>query len=636
MKNLNKLASVCLLALLGVLTLTGCEGADLYKVGSPSWLNDAIDSIADSKKTTIVNVTPNPTELGTPDKSAAFWSAFTDDVKVEPGTSAQVKFINYGGGANYNNFVIVLRNATKDFEYGVLRADNFSWGTDYPYPGDDRNFFMELKIEEGRDWPSWLTSMSMAKCTATISNPGDGTASVQIIMTGSDGSTYSQEYNNIVGINKDDLYFAFTVDHSYIEFGDIDIVDSEPVSMTLNGISKKILLETVQTTELDEIFKNVKATVTFESGATKEVEVKDLIFKTIPDIASIGKKTLVAVYNKTLLDKGSETPIIASEEFEVVEKMYTCVGATDNTGDFASEHSEAIKVGKGETFITTFTNYSLGETVWQNFVVELFNQAKTQWYATLRADNYGWGDGYGACTHKTTQPADPADPAWQTWLKAMNGAKVTVYVTNNGDGTADVKAVMIGNDGKEYTQAYNGINTIDPENLYFHLTVDHSHIEFDNVVGAEDNSGEFGSARSAVYKIPSGATYVTRIKNHTLGETVWQNFVVELWNQSTNQYHATLRADNYGWGDGYAACTHETTQPADPADPAWQTWLKAMNDAYVTVYVTNNGDGTANVKAVMKGNDGKEYTQAYNGINTIDPENLYFHYTIDHCHLVFE
>ena len=88
-----------------------------------------------------------------------------------------------------------------------------------------------------------------------------------------------------------------------------------------------------------------------------------------------------------------------------------------------------------------------------------------------------WGDGYGACT-----PAggfgDDAD-AWAAWRVAMNGAKVTVKIVNNGDGTADVKAVMHGTDGKDYTQDYIGINTIDPDNLYFRFTVDSSYLVFE-------------------------------------------------------------------------------------------------------------------------------------------------------------
>ena len=95
-------------------------------------------------------------------------------------------------------------------------------------------------------------------------------------------------------------------------------------------------------------------------------------------------------------------------------------------------------------------------------------------YAILRADNYGWGDGYAAC-----MPATEPDRDWTAWLSAMDGAKVTAYVTNNGDGTADVKCVMMGNDGVTYTQEYIGINTIDPDNFCFHFTLEKAHLVFE-------------------------------------------------------------------------------------------------------------------------------------------------------------
>lgn len=58
----------------------------------------------------------------------------------------------------------------------------------------------------------------------------------------------------------------------------------------------------------------------------------------------------------------------------------------------------------------------------------------------------------------------------------MNGAKVTVYVTNCGNGTADVQAVMQGTTGTTSTQYYLGISTVDPADLNFALTVDSSHL----------------------------------------------------------------------------------------------------------------------------------------------------------------
>jgi hypothetical protein len=62
----------------------------------------------------------------------------------------------------------------------------------------------------------------------------------------------------------------------------------------------------------------------------------------------------------------------------------------------------------------------------------------------------------------------------------MNGAKVTVYVTNCGNGTADVQAVMEGTTNATSTQYYLGINKVNSNDLNFALTVDGCHLVFNN------------------------------------------------------------------------------------------------------------------------------------------------------------
>ena len=300
-------------------------------------------------------------------------------------------------------------------------------------------------------------------------NYGDGTADVKVTMLGSDGNTYTQEYTG-VSVDKDNLYFAFTVDNSHIEFGDVDVKDSEPVAMKLNGVAAKVKLGT----SFEDAFANVTATVTFADGVAKEVEGKDLQIQAVPDMNSVGKKTLVAVYNKTYLGENADTPIVGTAEFEIVDKMYKTVGATDNTGAFWSDHSEAIKVNPGETFVSYFTNYTAGGDNWNNFLVVLATADGTTEYSVLRADNFGWGTGYDASIRTTEEGRD-----WAEWIGAMDGAQVTAYVTNNGDGTADVKAIMVGNNGKTYEQNYKGINNVDPNNFYFHFTIEKAHLVFE-------------------------------------------------------------------------------------------------------------------------------------------------------------
>jgi hypothetical protein len=191
-----------------------------------------------------------------------------------------------------------------------------------------------------------------------------------------------------------------------------------------------------------------------------------------------------------------------------------------------------------------------------------------------------------------------------------------------------VKAVIEGNDGNTYKQEYNGINTVDPNDFYFRFTVDGCHLEFDEVVGEEDNSTAWWAAHSANWTVPVGKTYSVRFKHFTNGASNWNTVDVVLTRQDNTEY-AVLRSDNYGWGDSYAACTPSGGQSD------WAAWLKAMDEAICTVSVTNNGS-SADVKCVMKGSDGKTYKQDYIGISPIIGEDLYFRFTIDGSHLVFE
>ena len=212
----------------------------------------------------------------------------------------------------------------------------------------------------------------------------------------------------------------------------------------------------------------------------------------------------------------------------------------------------------------------------------------------------------------------------------MNGAHVTAYITNNGDGTADVKAVMTGTDGAVYTQQYTGINTVDADDFWFRFTVDGCHLVFDRELGNADCSTAWWGAHTTNVQVPASTVCTVNFTNYTSGASNWNNFVVVLCKDNNAEY-AVVRADNYGWGDGYAACTHNMEEGRD-----FGTWLAAMNGAKVTMQIANNGDGTADVKVVMHGTDGKDYTQDYIGINTIDPDNFWFRFTVDSSYLVFE
>ena len=639
MRHLNKITTAFCAAALGLLSLTSCEGGDLFGINSPDWLTSRADSIAAARAANqgsdvIEGLEEDVYTIGATDYTTGWWAVFSKYYQIPEGQKWVAQFnlnINPNASNTYKNFAMIIcndedRGAANYKEYGAIRYDNQPSGNSEWGDLIDRSL-VESTLTFDTDTDTGVDKLG-GKVTLTVDRSEGG-----LIVTMTNGTvtkTYTQK-SPLANLNADasntNIRCFLVPEGSFINFlgstiepigGFTSAEDKQPLSMELKGVPRKIL----QGTLLADALANVTATVHFETGVSKDVTAKDLTFQAIPDVETLGTKTLVAVYNKTYKGEGAAQPVIASASFEVVDKMFTCVGAADNSTPFWGAHSDNIKVNPGESFVMPFTNYTSGASNWNNFCVVLCNADGSTEYAVVRADNYGWGTGYDACVHEGTQGD------WAAWLKDMDGAKVDLIVTNNGNGTADIEAVMEGASGTVYTQVYKGINGVDPNNCYFNITVDNSHIEFTEVIGAEDNSTGFWGAHSDDLNVPVGRTVTQRFVNYTNGANNWNNFCVVLTREDDTEY-AVVRADNYGWGDSYGACTLSGGQ----AD--WGAWLKAMDGALVTVSVTNKG-GSADVKIVMIGTDGQIYTQDYIGIAPIDGDNLDMHMTVDGCHLVFE
>ena len=190
--------------------------------------------------------------------------------------------------------------------------------------------------------------------------------------------------------------------------------------------------------------------------------------------SSVSAKTGTQTVTITAGEEVTTTVEITVSESTVSEVRNTAnmVGAEDNSTGFHGASSDIFNVPVGKTKYIAFTNYSDLADNWNNFLVFLHKSITTDEYAFVRADNFGLGNGYAACVNGGTQGD------WSTWLSGMNGAKVTVYVTNCGNSTADIQAVMVGTKGTTSTQYYLGINTIDPNDLCFTLSVEKAHLVF--------------------------------------------------------------------------------------------------------------------------------------------------------------
>mgnify|MGYP000682354444 FL=1 len=161
-------------------------------------------------------VTPSPAILGAEDCTTGWWGAHLDaDVQVPAGETRAFSFTNLGGAANWNNYVVVLRNAALA-EYVVVRSDNFGWTGDNSGPYGWKN--CTAGSTGAADWATWLAGMNGAKVVVYVTNNNNGTADVLAITTGTDGKVNTQYYYGIDGVDANDLFVDFTVDSSCLKF----------------------------------------------------------------------------------------------------------------------------------------------------------------------------------------------------------------------------------------------------------------------------------------------------------------------------------------------------------------------------------------------------------------------------------
>ncbi len=164
----------------------------------------------------------------------------------------------------------------------------------------------------------------------------------------------------------------------------------------------------------------------------------------------------------------------------------TAVGATTLDTPFWGAHSDIWAVPAGESVKVALTNYNAGEEAsnWNNFNVVLQNtptghaadQAEGYAeYAVVRSDNFGWGAGYDGNEGLVLEN----NWDWDNFAVNLNGAKVVVTVTNNGE-TADVLAEATTVDGKQFFQSYKGIKVTG--DLYFCFVVDNCCLDVQGIV----------------------------------------------------------------------------------------------------------------------------------------------------------
>ena len=587
MKRLNKLAAVFCVAAMALTAMTGCEGSDMFSVNSPDWLSEKIDSIEKANQSTeevLVGMNEDVYTVGNTDFSSGFWTSFSKYYVVQDNQKWNAVFnlnINPSATNTYKNFALVITNdvdrgGTGYTEYGAIRFDNqpeannsgnSEWGNYIDRSCVQSNLTFETDTDKGVDKLG-------GKVILTVDRSRVDTFMVKIT-NGTVTKTYIQP-SKIANLNADEsntnIRCFLVPEGSFIDFQQSNV---EPIGgytsaqdkAPVSMVLNNVPAEVDKGTTLEEAMQNVSATVTFEEGVTKVIPASELLFSAINDMDEVGEKTLIAIYNKTFKGENAATPIVANAKFNVVAGIKTITVTQAPTRTNYYYYNSAAVDG---------VNHTLA-----------FDPTGMVVYATYVEGEPGVID-----NSKLTFSRIPA-----------TAGKHEVTITTENGRTATV----------EVNVAESAVKAVTPTPVS---------------LGAEDCSTAWWTEFTKDMKIPAGETFEFNFTNYSSGAGNWNNYVLILRKADLAEY-AVVRADNYGWGNGYAACTPIGTQGD------WATWLATMNGAKVKMFVTNCNNGTADVQAIVTGTDGSVTTQSYLGINTIDPSDLNVAFTVDSSHLKF-
>lgn len=588
MRLLKKIAYACYSVTFGLLALTGCTDGELYDVNAPDWISDKIQEIEDSKKQPEEEVLEGMMEdvytIGNTDFTSGWWAAFSKYYVVPDGEKWNAVFnlhINPDDNMYYKNFALVITNdadrgGTGYTEYGAIRFDfaaalNSEWG-DYI----DRKYVSSTLIFNPESDIDANVQKLGGKVTLTVDRSSESAFTVKMT-NGEVTKTYEQPYKE-ENLNSDasntNIRCFLVTEGSYIDFLQTNIVPIGDLTSALDKNPVSMVLQDVP----DQVNVGTpleEAMVNVSAIVTFEEGVT----KTVP----AAELSISAIPD--MEQPGMKTLVVIYNKTFKGENCDKPIMA--NTTFEVVEQIASIEV----TTLPSHTQYFY------------YTSAATRSLAnrTMVFDPTGMVV-TATYTDQSTRIIDNARLSFSP-VSAKTGSQ-TVTITVEEGITATVEVTVSESTASEVR------NTA-------------------NMVGAENNSTIFGAAFSDYFSIPVGETKSIAFTNYSNLANYWNNFVVVLRKANHIDEYAFVRSDNWGMGNGYDACVHNGTQGD------LNTWLAGMNGAKVTVYVTNCGNNTADVQAVMEGTAGTTSTQYYLGINTVDPSDLNFALTVDGCHLVF-
>lgn len=585
MKHFYKITFFCCAAALWMLALASCEGGELYDVNAPEWISDKIQEIEDSKKEPEDEVLEGMQEdvytIGNTDFTSGFWAAFSKYYVIPDGEKWNAVFnlnINPADNTYYKNFALIITNDVERggegyTEYRAIRFDvtgnpetyNSQWGDHI-----DFQYISGTLLLDPVDNKDENVQKLGGKVTLTVDRTSENAFTVKMT-NGVATKTYAQpnkEPNLNVDASNTNIRCFLVPEGSYIDFLQTNIV---PVGGLTSAADKN---------PVSMVLQNVPAQISL--GTSLE--------EAMTNISAI-----------VTFEEGVTKTVTASE------LSFSAIPDINQTGDktLVAVYNKTFKGENCDKPIVANASFKVVGVLQSISITTAPSRTKPYYYTSEDAKS-------------CTMPFDPTGMVVTGTYS--DGSSVVIDNAKLSFSAIPAKA---GSQPVTITAGENITATVN-------VTVSEATVvkNSTDMIGTEDNSTAFWGAHSDDFNVPAGQTKSITFTNYSSLSDNWNNFVVILRKADLTEY-AVVRADNYGWGTGYGACTPNGTQGD------WATWLAGMNGAKVTVYVTNCGDGTADVQAVMQGTDDAISTQCYWGINTIDANDLNFALTVDGCHLVF-
>ena len=590
MKYINQLLSFFLLALSTLLILPSCEGGSLYNIDSPDWISEKIDSINRLKQGTdeevLVGMKEDVYSFGARDFSSGWWQQFSKYYVIPENAKWNAVFnlnLNPNDNTYYRNFALIIandmdRSAAGYKEYGVIRFD--ATGDSLKFNSQWGDLYFKYSQSNQLLAPIDNKDENVQKLGGKVTLTVDRSRKDTFLIKMTNGvvtKTYTQPYklvNHNTDTNNKNIRCFLCPEGSYIDFLQTNIVPVEGLTSAKDKapVSMKLL--------------NVPEDV--DEGTTVE-------------------EAMANVSAEVIFEEGMKKIIPASELY---------FSAIPDMNGLGERQLVVIynKTFKGENAATPIIAHASFKIVPKLLSIQVTKQPTHTHYYIYNVTGISGQEERTLAFDKTGLEVKATYPNGR--VEVINNDKLTFSAIPAKVGRHVVRVETANGKTAEIpiTVSASAVTTASPT---------------PKVLGETNNSSAWWSAHTGNLDVPIGQTRKVVFTNYSSKANNWNNFVIVLRTQNNTEY-AVLRADNFGWGSGYGSCVHGGTQGD------WAPWLASMDGAKVTVYITNVNNGTADVQIVMRGADGKTYTQHYLGIDSINPNDLYFAFTIDSCHLVFD